>query len=111
MLGFPEILGRGQGRFPPHLCSVRVPVPARYCESIILLLCRDRNSTRQPYWMAMVLYMLEYVDGTGAFGEDELSEECRRFYHDLKDGNSSFRVIVEELRRDLNESGRLLVEH
>lgn len=68
----PARLGRGQGRFPPDLSGVQIPSAVRYCEVIILLLCRDRASPREPYWMAILTYLLEYVDETDIFQENWL---------------------------------------
>ncbi|BDD63674.1 hypothetical protein MAP00_008542 [Monascus purpureus] len=70
----PASLGRGQGRFPPYLSAVRIPSAVRYCEAIILLLCRDHESPREPYWMAILTYLLEYVDETDIFQENWLRE-------------------------------------
>ncbi|PYH67145.1 uncharacterized protein BO88DRAFT_466550 [Aspergillus vadensis CBS 113365] len=36
----PATLGRGRGR-SPHFSFVRIPSASRYCEALILLLCRD----------------------------------------------------------------------
>lgn len=44
----PSSLGRGRGRFP-HLSSVRIPSALRYCEALILLLCRDYGTTCETY--------------------------------------------------------------
>ncbi|THC93696.1 hypothetical protein EYZ11_006840 [Aspergillus tanneri] len=52
-------LGHGRGRFNSPLSPVRIPTALRYCEALILLLCRDRGSIYEAYWMAILTYMLE----------------------------------------------------
>ncbi|KAJ5940109.1 hypothetical protein N7516_000277 [Penicillium verrucosum] len=68
------VLGRGRGRFAPECDSVQVPHPVQYCESLILLLCRDHGTRSANYWMAMLSYILEYVDvdETDVFDENSL---------------------------------------
>ncbi|CAP91518.1 Pc13g04490 [Penicillium rubens Wisconsin 54-1255] len=99
----PASLGRGQGRFPPHLYSVQIPSALRYCEALILLLCRDYGSVCETYWMAILTYMLEFVDGTDILDEEGLSEGYRPFYRALKQADSRMYLLLEELRRDLIE--------
>ncbi|OJJ50089.1 hypothetical protein ASPZODRAFT_1104119 [Penicilliopsis zonata CBS 506.65] len=76
-------LGRGRGRF---LCPspVRIPSPVRYCEALIFLLCRDYETVRRSYWMALLTYLVEYVDGMDIFNEEDLRDGFRQFYHALK---------------------------
>ena len=64
----PATPGRGQGRFP-HPSSIRIPSALRYCEALILLLCRDYGTARETYWMAILTYMAEFVDGTDILNE------------------------------------------
>lgn len=94
----PATLGRGQGRFP-HLSSIRIPSALRYCESLILLLCRDYGTTRETYWMAILTYILEFVDGTDIFNEGGLREGYKQFYHALKLGDPTMYPILKDLRR------------
>lgn len=95
----PATLGRGRGRFP-HLSSVRIPSASRYCEALILLLCRDYGTARETYWLAILTYMLEFVDGTDIFSEGGLREGHKQFYHALKLGDPTMYPILEKLRRD-----------
>lgn len=95
----PATLGRGRGRFP-HFSFVRIPSASRYCEALILLLCRDYGTACETYWMAILTYMLEYVDGTDILDEENLRDGYKRFYHALKLGDPTMYSILEDLRRD-----------
>jgi hypothetical protein len=53
--------------------------------------------------------MLEYVDGTDILDENKLQEGYRKFYHALKLGDPVMYSILDELRLDLIEKGRLPV--
>lgn len=76
--------GRGRGRFLSCPCTVKIHSAVRYCEALILLLCRDYDSSYETYWLAILSYMLEYVDGTDILDENKLQEGYRKFYHALK---------------------------
>ncbi|PLN82444.1 hypothetical protein BDW42DRAFT_80989 [Aspergillus taichungensis] len=100
----PAILGRGEGRFPPRLSGVRIPSAVRYCEAIILLLCRDHESLREHYWMAILTYLLEYVDETEIFQENWLREDYRPFYGAMKQGDRKMFLHLRTLREGLIQS-------
>ncbi|CAG8380372.1 hypothetical protein CBS147333_9308 [Penicillium roqueforti] len=100
-------LGRGRGRFSSHPCTVKLPCAVRYCEALILLLCRDYDSSYETYWLAILSYMLEYVDGTDILDENKLQEGYRKFYHALKQGDPEMYSILDELRLSLIEERRL----
>lgn len=91
-------IGRGQGRFEPQYSSVRIPSALKYCEALIRLLCRDRHNTHRMYWVAMLTYLLEYVDGTGILDEEDLREEYREFYHAAKIADPAMFAILDGLR-------------
>lgn len=99
----PASLGRGQGLLSSDLSSVRIPSPLRYCEAIIFLLCRDHDSPCETYWMAILTYILEFIDGLDIFDEEELREDYRQFYHAIKHGDSRMFLLLDGLRRDLIE--------
>ena len=104
------VLGRGRGRFSPECDIVQVPHPVRYCEALILLLCRDHCSRSANYWMAMLSYILEYVDvdETDVFDENSLGEEYQPFYHALKGGEwSRMYRLLDELRSNMTSGQRL----
>ncbi|KAI5301691.1 hypothetical protein KEM56_001457 [Ascosphaera pollenicola] len=105
----PATLGRGQGRFTSLPCDVKIPSAVKYCEALILLLGRDRNSAYETFWLAMLTYILEYVDGTEIFDENKLQEDCRKFYHALKTVDFDLSIMLDELRHDLVDKGRLPV--
>lgn len=94
----PERLGRGQGRFPPSLSGVRIPSAVRYCEAMIRLLCLDSESPREPYWMAILTYLLEYVDETDIFQKNWLREGYRQFYEAMKQGDPEMYLHLRTLR-------------
>ncbi|QKX55964.1 uncharacterized protein TRUGW13939_03063 [Talaromyces rugulosus] len=94
-------LGRGRGRFLPELKSTRIPSATKYCEAIILLLCRDHDTLYTGYWMSILTYILEFVDGTDMFDEQYLGESYQKFYHALKNGDSNTFGLLDELRHEL----------
>ncbi|KAJ5121092.1 uncharacterized protein N7515_009053 [Penicillium bovifimosum] len=98
--------GHGRGRFS-HPCTVKIPSAEKYCGAVILLLCRDYDSSYATYWMAILCYLLEYVDGTDIFDESRLQEGCRKFYHAAKVGDPEMYSILDELRLVLIEERRL----
>ncbi|RAH80540.1 hypothetical protein BO86DRAFT_364882 [Aspergillus japonicus CBS 114.51] len=99
-------LARGQGRFPPCLSVVRIPTAIRYCEAVINLLCRDDETPREPYWLAIVTYVREYVDGTEAFHEECLKDGYRQFYTVMKQGDPQMYHHLKTLRDSLSQSNR-----
>lgn len=103
--------GRGQGRFCPDLSFVRIPSAVRFCEAVILLLCRDYDTAYETYWLAILTYVLEFVDETDIFNEKYLGEEYRDFYCALKNGDSKMFLLLDELRSHLASRGRLPITH
>jgi hypothetical protein len=51
--------------------------------------------------MAILTYMVEFVDGTVILNEEGLREGYKQFYHALKLGDPTMYPILEGLRRDL----------
>ncbi|KAJ5120632.1 uncharacterized protein N7515_010020 [Penicillium bovifimosum] len=76
--------GRGRGRFSEELSFVSIPSAAAFCEALILLLCRDYDTVYETYWLAILTYILEYVDETDIFDGKDLGEEYMKFYYALK---------------------------
>ncbi|KAL4761036.1 uncharacterized protein BDW70DRAFT_168346 [Aspergillus foveolatus] len=99
----PATLGRGRGRFP-HFISVRIPSASRNCEALILLLCRNYGTACEAYWMAILTYMLEYVDGTDILDKENLRDRYKQFYHALKLGDPAMYSILKDLRRNFKET-------
>ncbi|KAF9249977.1 hypothetical protein DTO027I6_9111 [Penicillium roqueforti] len=102
-------LGRGRGRFLSCPCTVKIPSAVKYCEALILLLCRDYDSSYETYWLAILSYILEYVNGTDILDENKLQEGYRKFYHALKLEDPEIYSILDELRFALIEERRLPV--
>ena len=102
-------LDRGRGRFLSHPCTVKLPCAVRYCEAVILLLCRDYDSSYEAYWFVILGYMLDYIDGTDMLDENMLQEGYRKFYQAFKLEDPEMLSILEELRLSLIEERRLLM--
>ena len=100
-------LGRGRGRFSSHPCTVKLPCTVRYYEALILLLYRDYDSSYETYWLAILSYILEYIDGTDILDENKLQEGYRKFYHALKQRDPKMYSILDKLRLSLIEERRL----
>jgi hypothetical protein len=90
---------------------VRIPSAARFCEALILLLCQDYDTRYETYWMALMTYVLEYMDETDIFDEKDLRDEYRPFYCALKKGEPTVFELLDELRNNLSSSGHLPQEH
>lgn len=101
--------GRGSGRFS-YPCAVKIPCAVKYCEALILLLCRDSGSCYETYWLAILSYILDYVDDTDIFDENNLQGEYRTFYHALKSQDPKVFSILGELRLKLIEERRLPIK-
>ncbi|KAM3458965.1 hypothetical protein MY3296_000112 [Beauveria thailandica] len=99
--------GRGQGRLLSEYSAVRVPTVAKFCESLLLLMCCDYDTCYETYWMALLTYIIEYVDETDSFSAKDLGYEFRKFYCAVKEADASMWPLLEELRSNLSSSGRL----
>lgn len=53
------------------------------------------------YWMALLTYIIEYVDGTDAVKEEDLAVCYRSFFRALKIGDGQAFSILDGLRDDL----------
>lgn len=106
----PAIPGRGQGRLSPEYSLVRIPSTARFCEALILLLCRDCDTVYKNYRMALLTYVLEYVDDTDIFDGKDLADEYQDFFFALKKGDPAMFALLDQLRCILHSSDRLLTE-
>ncbi|KAJ9301024.1 hypothetical protein DTO217A2_7800 [Paecilomyces variotii] len=93
--------GRGAGRFSSSLHPVRIPTAIKYCEAVIHLLCRDRGSAYEGYWVVLLTYIMEYVDGTSIFNEEALAQPYQRLYHAIKHGDLKMYLILDEIRYEL----------
>ncbi|KAL4908810.1 hypothetical protein BDW74DRAFT_145367 [Aspergillus multicolor] len=94
-------VGRDQGRLT-FKSSIRIPSTMMYTEAIITLICRDWHTRRQDYWVAMLTYIMEYVDGTDTFfNSEELKDGCKEFYCAATRLDRMMWPILMELCRDL----------
>ncbi|RAL09879.1 uncharacterized protein BO97DRAFT_436580 [Aspergillus homomorphus CBS 101889] len=93
-------IGRGQGCFSELLYPVRILTPVRYCESIILLLCRDLGGNYHCYWNAMLIYVWEYVEETDIFDEESLGQCYRDWYQAFKTPDMKIWSKLNEIRKD-----------
>ncbi|KAJ5702896.1 hypothetical protein N7488_010444 [Penicillium malachiteum] len=94
--------GRGRGRLPPEFDSVQIPHPVRYCEAVVMFLCRDHGTRSANYWMAILTYIVEYVDKTFLFDENSIGEAYKSFYRALKEGDfSRMYLLLDILRSEL----------
>ncbi|KAK2762063.1 hypothetical protein FQN54_001070 [Arachnomyces sp. PD_36] len=93
--------GRGRGAFSSSLYPVRIPTANRYTESLIRLIIRNQSHHFQLFWMAMLTYMLEYVDGTKALREDDLEPRFRDSVRALRTEGSRPYTILDELGKEL----------
>lgn len=67
-----------------------------------LLLYRDYDIGSITYWIAILSYILEYIDETDIFDENSLGQVYRLFYYALKEGQfSRIYLLLDKLRRDL----------
>lgn len=109
--GLPTAIpGRGRGRFSQCYRYVRIPSALWYCEALILLLCRDYDTVYELYWMAILTYILEFVDGIDLPNEDVLGDAYRQFYRALKHGDSRMYLLLDELRCDLMKRQPILIK-
>ncbi|XWW98690.1 hypothetical protein V2A60_006692 [Cordyceps javanica] len=99
--------GRALGRMLSEYSAVRVPAIAKFCESLLLLMCRDYDTTYESYWMVLLTYIVEYVDDTDHFSVQDLGNEFRKFYCAVKVAGASMWPLLDELRSNLLSSGRL----
>jgi hypothetical protein len=84
--------------FDSNLYPFRFLAASTYTESIILLLARHRGSRAEPWLMARLSYIMEYVEGTNLFNEQDLQLECREYYRALKLGDPQMFSILDKLR-------------
>lgn len=106
----PRLLSNvlGRGRLSPEFEFLWILSPVKYCEAVILLLCRDSDTDYEAFWFAMLTYIMEFLDdGSGIFCEEDLGEEFKGFYHAVKHGDWKMWVILEELRSELISRERL----
>ncbi|OJD24742.1 hypothetical protein ACJ73_03897 [Blastomyces percursus] len=84
--------------FDPQLYPFRFLTASRYTESTILFLARHRGSHAESWLMARLSYIMEYVEGTSLFKEQDLQLDCREYYRALKLGDPEMFSVLDRLR-------------
>ncbi|KAI9733670.1 MAG: hypothetical protein M1834_003272 [Cirrosporium novae-zelandiae] len=100
----PPRLGRGHGAFQADCFPVCVPSAHRLLEAYIRLIARTHGRSYEYFWMAMLTYIEEYVDGDGLLDEASLEKRCRIFYQELKKCKRPVATLLEELKANLARS-------
>lgn len=103
----PQRPGRGHGAFRPTTLPVYSPSAHRLLEAYIRLLARAQGSMYGSFWLAMITYICEYVDGDGLLDEARLPVPYGTFYSGLKTFEQPVRALLEALRASLAGSATL----
>ncbi|KAF4627031.1 hypothetical protein G7Y89_g11127 [Cudoniella acicularis] len=93
----PPRLGRGHGKFQNSTPQVYIPSAHCLLEAYIRLLARTHGHRYEFFWMAMITYIEEYVDGDGLLDEASLEARCRAFYSALKACEKPVALLLEDL--------------
>lgn len=97
----PDELGFGHGSLLPRDDGSPSPVwvlPSySYLESVVQLIYDD-DDTYVTYFMATVIYFMEYVAPKAYLEEDKLSPACRTFWKDINDEGIRSRDAIIHLR-------------
>lgn len=60
-----DVLGRGEGRLSPGFEFLWIPSPTKYCEAVILLLCRDSDTNYEFFffffWIATIIFWSSWM--------------------------------------------------
>jgi hypothetical protein len=94
--------GRGRGAFAAS--SFPVVIPSAHCltEAFVRKALADRSNPYMIYWMAMLTYIMEYVDRDGLLNDALLEPCCRTFYCGLRDTNDSLGDLLDKLEDSIN---------
>lgn len=81
-------------------------VPSAHCllEAYIRLIASTHGRAYEYFWMAMLTYIEEYVDGDGLLDEANLDTRCRVFYQGLKSCERPVATLLEELEASFVKS-------
>lgn len=100
----PDELGFGHGSLLPKKDGSASPVwvlPSHtYLEAIVRLIREDDN-IYVTYFMATVIYFMEYVDPKGHLQDDKLSPACLKFWKDINDEDTRSSDAIKRLREGL----------
>lgn len=94
--------GFGAGVFPDHLHPVRVPSAHCLVEAYSSLMLRDWDGNYGTFWMSMLCYLMQYVDGRGRLDLRQVEPRRKKFYHDMKAGKLGTAQAIKEFRQAMN---------
>lgn len=89
--------GRGNGAFHATTFPVYVPTAHRLLESYLRGIARGRDGQHEDFFLAMVTYIEEYVDGDGLLDKKRLEGRCREFYQGFINFSKPTIVLLNEL--------------
>jgi hypothetical protein len=89
--------GRGHGAFRDATLPVYIPAAHRLLESFIRSIAKARRGINEGFFLSMVTYIEEYVDGDGLLDERSLERRCRDFYQGYKSCRKPTIVLLDEL--------------
>ena len=89
--------GRGYGAFRGTTFPVYIPTAHRLLESYIRGISRARRGQNEGFFLAMVTYIDEYVDGDGLLDKKMLEHRCREFYQGFISFQKPTIVLLNEL--------------
>jgi len=99
----PQTVVRGPGLFSFVEYPVVLPTALALLEAFFRIYARDVGTRIGSSAMAMICYMMEYVDDDGRYLDaEQLPEPLRTFYRELKAGQKPIRQWTEELKDALN---------
>lgn len=94
--------GRGHGAFSKQGPAVRIPLSHVMLEGYIRLASVHRHEYGSVYH-SMMTYVEEYIYADGLLDDTLLSEACRTFWLELKEGIRPLRELMDELQRGLGD--------
>jgi hypothetical protein len=92
--------GLGEGAFPQSVRTVRVPSADCLVEAYCALFLRNWSNQYSSFWMAMLSYVVQYVDGKGRLDLNKVVDSrYRRFYLDLREGKIGARQAMINFKK------------
>ncbi|KAI1473323.1 hypothetical protein K445DRAFT_311082 [Daldinia sp. EC12] len=93
--------GRSRGVFSKDGFPVIVPTAHTMLEAYMHLAIAYREEFG-AFYLGMMTYVVEYIDGDGLLDDTQLPQECRKFWHDLKESRRQTRDMMNELQDYFN---------
>ena len=92
--------GLGEGVFPHSGRTVRVPSADCLVEAYCALFLRNWGNRYNSFWMAMLSYVVEYMDGKGRLDlNNVVDSRYRRFYLDLREDKIGARQAMMNFKK------------